>query len=459
LKKKFFSVLRWNIIGSIFYESLKFAHQIALLSVLGFTEYGIIGTTFSILYLAVHLADFESRPTLLPFLQIITKNKQRLKTFFSYYIAGNTILLAIGALIASSFFSRLLCPSTTMLLSLFFLIIFEGLSIFLRFFLHTVFINKPTVIIDSSIIIAYYCAIWIPFLFLGYPLTLELIFVPYLINSILTVTLFGVLLYRYHSSLPSTPTSHLPSNLFKRMLKIRIFSYGIHVSRYLFTGNFLAPFLALTSGIEYAGLLKFASYLADGVHAILKTSIGISGSTLLARLKDRSFTIKRRVFTALFKTLTMLLYPILIFLLVNYRSLVFLWAQHKNLNIAAIATTSAYLLTQPALLLSLMLLVVSLMDHFFLAYDEFFIIEERPAQLMFFKLFEFVLFYLFIFTSFITSLFIMILAVMLIRIFSFLILAMHSYYRWKITPYFGTKPRYVIISFLVSLLFLFSTWR
>ncbi len=436
--------------GSFLYEASRFVHQIALFKMLGVKSYGMIGTLFSIIYLTIHIADFESGSSLLPFLHSLKKSRPLFFRFITSYAIFNIALLKVAACAALLFSSTFLPGSTSIMkFVIFSLIVSEGIRMFLRFLLQTSFLAKQTVVTDLSLTMGYYLMVWIPVLLFQIPLSPLLLFGPYLLCSLCSVVVFSYFFIRFGFTLPATQES-APINIIRRIAKIRLLNHTTHISNQLFTGNFLAPLFALKFGLEYAGILKFASYLADSIKAIIKVSIGFSGSALLAHFKARSITIKRKVFRALWKTFNTVLYPIIIFLLINYKKVMLLFlATHQTAG----RTIISGVLSHHILVLSFILLLISITEHFFVAYEEFYLLEEKVGILLLFKLFEFTLFYGIIIMAARQSAFATLLSAVIVRLISFSLLALHAYSRWKIAPTFAIKPRYIVVSFVISLLF------
>ena len=117
-------------------------------------------------------------------------------------------------------------------------------------------------------------------------MTQNLVFIPYLIDSLLGVFTFTFLVFRFYKTLPEQPL-YIPKNLWKRIIKTRFFNYSIQVGKNLFTGNFLTPFFATSFGLKEAGIFNLANHIAESIKAMMKVTIIFSGNALLAKLKDR----------------------------------------------------------------------------------------------------------------------------------------------------------------------------
>jgi len=443
LTKKFSSSFRWNIAGSISYESIKILHQVFLLKTMESSSYGLMGSIFSIIYLTVYLSEFGFGATLPPFLNTFTQSKNNFKNIFiKYYFLPQFLLIFTGASIATLLYSKsFLCnrfSPFSFLIPL--IIIFESIRIFFRRFLHTVFISKPTVIIETVLVLIYIFVVWIPYLFFNFRMTQNLVFVPYLLDSVLGVSTFTFLVFRFYKTLPEKPLS-APKNLWKRIIKTRFFNYSIQVGKNLFTGNFLTPFFATSFGLKEAGVFNLANHIAESIKAMMKVTIIFSGNALLAKLKSTSITIKRQAFKLLGEKLNKVIYPLIIFLIINYRTL---------LNLRGISDIKSSTLT-----LALTFLLITFMEYFFLVYEQFYIVEERANKLFIFKFLEFTLFYSLIISKIFSSPIITLLGIVVIRFLSFAIIATNAYSLWKVKPNFRINYRYLFGCVTFSLLFYF----
>jgi len=439
--EKFSSSFRWSISGSFYYETLKMLHQIFLLKVMEASSYGHVGSIFSIIYLTIYLSEFGLRNSLPPFLNIFTQSKQNFKDLFiKFYVLPQVVVVISVAFIATFFYSKsflnnryspfmLLIPLT---------IIFESIRMLFRRFFHNVFISKATVIVETVLITFYVSVVWVPHLFFGLPMTTNLVFIPYLIDSFLGLAIFTFMSVKYYKTLPEQEKI-FPSNLWKRILKTRFFNYTIHVSQNFFTGNFLTPFFAMQFGLKSAGIFHLANHLAESIKAIMKVTILYSGGALFAKLKDRSLKIKQQAFKLLGEKLNIVVYPIIIFLIINYKTILKL---NRTANIP-----------QSTLSLSFLFLLITLMEYFFLMYDQFYVVEEQAGKLFVFKLLEFALFYGFIIANNLASPLTTLVGIIFVRTLSFVIISINAFAKWRIKPSFRIDYRFLISYVVVSILF------
>ena len=319
--RKFLKSFRWNFWGSIFYESLKFSHQILLFKNLILSSYGQVGIIFSVIFLITHLFGFAAEKSLAPFINDFMSSKLTVIRHALPYLLAQCPLLLLGG-IAYKFFiaERVAAPQILNIWIPILIIFFEGMRMLLRTLLHNIFIDKPTIITETLSMIFYFSLVWIPYFFFGKNLTIHSIFIPYLLTSIIAVFVFFIILGKHYLSLPITKES-TSENLLFRVIKTRFFNYTTEMSQYFFCGNFLVPFFGIKFGFEKAGIFKFASYLADAIKGVIHVVVGFSGGALLASLKTASKKEKLTAFYALNQKVINILLFVFIFLIVNYQTL------------------------------------------------------------------------------------------------------------------------------------------
>jgi len=441
LKQKFHTGFRWNVFGSIVFEAIKILHHVFLLKVLNPVEFGLLANLYSITYLTVYFSDIAATTTLPPFLNVFIKSKQNFKKLFSFYIFPQLPLLSIAAAIVTFLYSKSIFnhPSSPIMAIIPLLIVCEGMRIFFRAFLHYLFLHKLVIILENSLTCGYYAMLWFLYLFLGFKMTLNLIFIPFLLDSIAAIIIFIILSIRVYKKLPEE-SSNIPPGFYLRIIKNRMFNYPNQIVKNFFTGNFLTPIFAMQFGLQQAGVLKFSSMIADSVKAVIKAAINFSGNAFLAQIKTKSLDTKREVFQLLTTKLNNLMYFMIIFLLFNFKNLLGL-----RVSLDYVAQTS--------ISFSFIFLMIILAEHFFLVYEQFYVLEEKPHKFLIFKLLELFVFYLFVLSKPLTSPITTLLSVLFIQILSFTILSIHAHYQWRIKPTFKIKFINLFYYLFVALIF------
>lgn len=467
IHQKFICAFHWNLVGSISYESLKVLHCFLLFTRLDPVTCGFVGSLFSVIYLITRIADFGATNSIPPFHNLFTRNKENFRYFLIRYsliphlplILGGVIMVALIPFFGTfatvlkihlptsirNIFDALAnwaAPLTINNMTLYLvvlplIIILETIRSFFRQFLHTIFQSKTIVIAELIIFIGYLASIWIPHFIYEWPLTLNLIFIPHLADSMLALIVFMVMVHNFYKTLPHGH-ANLPPQLWKRLAATKSFNYLLRVTRHMFTSNFLTPLFAVKFGLKAAGIFYFASTLANTTQAIVRSLVNYSGGALFASLKDASQAEKKHAFDLIAQKLVRIVAPCIIFMIINYRSIIRLGQSGD--------------ITDVTFSLALLFLIISFTEFFFILYEQFYIIEEAADKLLVFKLFEVAIFYGLVTLSPSESQVATLASIIFIRVFSFVVIAVNAYYNWKIIPNFKTNHRLVAFSLMVSLL-------
>ena len=439
LKTKYHSGFRWTLTGSIIYEVLKAIHYFCLFKYLDIVSYGFIGSLFAVIYLTSKFADIGNSYSISPFYNYIITSKQTFKkTLLNYYLLPQLPILLITTTIATYFYIKYffngnqqifwaLLPS---------LIILETIRSFLRYFLHITFKNRTIVLIELTIFMIYLSSIWTLFLGFNFNLSPNLIFIPHLFDSGITVSIFIFLMLKQYNTLPQEKTK-FPKGLKKRIFHSRIFNYFLRISKDLFTSNFITPFFAAKFGLKQAGIFFLAGIVVTSLQSIVKAAISYPGNALLASIKNCPNKLKDEAFGILSTKLMVIISPLIIFTAINHKTLVRL-SNLKDIT----STTLSFLI---------LYLLITFIEFFFTLYEQFFILEEAGQRLFLFKLFEFMLLYAALTTNANASPSIILTSLIAIKVISLLIIAITAFYHWKIQPTFKISLNYFITCIGISL--------
>lgn len=435
-QKKFQTGYRWSFGGSLTFELSHIIHNGLLLYFLGASFYGLLGSLFSIVYLIINIANFGFESSVAPFLKIITSSQKSLRRVLPLYV-----LPQIGIILACSYlvflFSRSIFfhPNQPIHFLFFFLLATtEGIRIFFRRFLHNIFLNKATILVEHIATFSYYAIIWGSFL-CGRSLSLELIFIPYAFFSVFVIFIFFVMTYRYYKQLPTTGAL-VPRFFWRRILRARYYNSLISIEAFVISGNFLVPFFATSFGMQQAGLFKIANIAAHSIKALIKSIVHFPGAALLASAKTKAHHIKKVAFYTLSNKLHHIILFVIIFLSVNCVQIYFFYP------------TGTYF--RSAWWYTFIFIGITLIHQLFVLYEQFYIIEEFAHKLFFIKSIEFILFYFLIIANGYLTPITTLINIGLIQILSFGILATHAYATWRIKPYFRIRWSFIVYSFLVS---------
>jgi len=438
VKQKFASSIRWTIVGSVCYEMLKLVHQYFLFKHLPLPMYGLMGTLFSIVFLAIHFSYLVPEHSLTPFLSVISSSKQNFRKLLPWYVLPQLPLLIIGAFVAIFLYARSSLSELPpcFLWVPFCLIIAEGLRMFFRTLLHMIFIHKPTISIELCITIGYFATIWIGHLFLKVPFSMAFIFVPYLVGSVIALCLFSLLLFQFYRSLPLQSHASADDNILNRILKTSSYNYAMSITKNLFTGNFIVALFAQRFGLAEAGLFKFASYIADAMKGILHAVLGFSGSALLASLKQRSLSTKISAFRIINEKINKVIYAILIIMVANFKHLA--------------GGGGGGSLLELALLPAALFLLLTFLGHWSEVYVKFYTLQEQTRTAFFYKAFEAVLVVIVLGFGFVASPTMTMLALAMVKVVCFMLLSNDAYHKWRITPSLFPGWRFIVASTIIA---------
>lgn len=435
----------WALGGSITYEALKLVHLFFLFRLLEPSLYGTMGTILGSIYFTMYVADAGVANSLLPFLHLCLKSRQHCKRFllrycllphFPFIVLCSTVLIFV--------ISARVNLSTLPFVGFFIfgITILETMRTFARMFLYATFQARLTVTVEVSFFAFYVLALWIPYIVSSHLITLPYMFAIHALDSLLVSCFFFYLLRQFYYTLPEMPSAYLadsqalilrnepskasvsmdlfPATLPRRLVITRFFNYVLRLSRSFFSSNFLTPLFAVRFGLQSAGIFYFASMVASALYSVVKTSVGYSGSALLAHVKESSLAAKKLVFNELFNKLLYLVIPMATFIIINYHLIVQQNAQHSIAK-----TTVAF---------CLLFFFIQFTEFFFMIYEQFYILEEASGKLFLFKAFEMVMFFGFIVTANVASPLITLFGLVMLRLISLFIIAMNAFYLWRIYP-------------------------
>lgn len=421
LKKKFHSACRWIVCGSVLFETGRVIHLFFLIKYLANPAlYGIIGTLFSTIYLTARIIDFGATNSLPPYWLQLSQSKQNFQSLLIRYFMLPSIPLALIAPFVALYFFTTKLPHTSLYLFIIPpLIILETIRSFFRLFLHLAGKTSRVVSFELFSFVIFLCGIWIPLLFFNANPGINQLFIPFLIDTLLSVGFILFLVFKIYKKLPDIPPT-INRTLWQRLSQVRLLNFLLRISRDIFSNNLLVPIFATKCGLAQAGLFYFASQLARLLQEVLKGPLVYAGNSMLAELKDGSLAHKKTAFSQLSQKLMSLLLPMVIFLAINYRAL------------ARIAHNSST--TGITINFTLLFLLITLSESLFIMYEQFYIIEEAAIKLFLFKLIDFSLFYLLILSQNSISPIPALLAIIGIRALSLTLIAANAYFSWRVVP-------------------------
>lgn len=445
LYTKFIRGLRWNALESILYHCIFLGHQILLFKTIDRQLYGLSSTLIAALYAVVMIANLGLDQTFGPLFSKAKQNKALFTAIVWKQLLVQCALLSAGALLflyGNIFFvSSKIGSSLTISLICCALILSEGIKKSLRTLLQLAFLNPVTTTVEVATIASYVLLVW-GWYFLAGPITLLVLFVPFIITSILSVSTLLAFLYQFYKQVPSTGTilTTEKTALTQRIIKNRFYSALYSTGQQLFSSNILIPTIALHSGLVAAGIFNLIASFSYSLTSIFHKVGGFTTQALLAHIKEGDIHIKRETFAFIIREILHIIAAIIIFLIINYQKIL-------SFNHSFIATdwlVPAYLY-----------LGIILAEYLVIAYEKFYLNEERAEYLVLFYLATIITCSLVLFFSASLSATQLLASLLAIRIVSFVILAIISYRHWGIRPKGSISAWYLIATLIASTLFYF----
>lgn len=372
----FNSRFRFVVCISFLYEILIVLNAFAIMPILGFELYGLLGSILSFVHLSAHFADFGLSNSISPFLHEFLKNKNSWRSLFFYRTVMPHLLIIFLVAILSLF---ILCSMNfkidrSVFVIVFVLIIFESILSFMRQFLYALLDYSVIVaLIEFGLLCLRFALIWGMFFLYESFFSLNLILLLHLLSSCVCLFIFSILIYNNYLQL-SDDFYVLQDGLLFRIFVTRANSYFLRISRNIFSIHFLTPLFAVKFGLKIAGFFFFASKLAKIVQSVVKLSIGYSGNGLLASVKQESFIIKQQAFSFLFDKLISLIFTFF-FAFIFFSVILIHYELLRDVSLQIIV-------------LSMLFLFVTCFEFFFTLYEQWYINEEVSYLLIPMRLFE-----------------------------------------------------------------------
>ncbi len=161
--------------------------------------------------------------------------------------------------------------------------------------------NHLTTIIEIGGLFIYLVLFW-GFYFIEKTITLQSVFLPFLIQSILGLIPLTFIIINIYKGCPNWNSKKRT-----KILKSRFKGFIYQVSTLLFSSNVLITVFASKFGFVVTSYLKITNYLA----AIIPISIGMSSATILSQLKFRSNKEKREALHKIKTIFYLILFAIL----------------------------------------------------------------------------------------------------------------------------------------------------
>lgn len=429
-----FSV-RWNILESVWYQVLLFGHQYALYSLLPATDYGLIGTYFSLVYLSIQIFNVGLDKSISPYFADAIQSKKSAYAILIQPIVWHFLFLLsiVSCGLIGIYYNRIISLSLGLLLGC--MCISEALKKTVRSLLHCAFRHDITTVIELITISSYILCIWF-YYYLGYPLNTYALLIPMVITSAISLIVLIYYAYQWFINLPDTD-QYISISL-HRMIRHRLGVYGTQLSTLFFSSNFLVPLFAWQYGLEYAAVLKLIGYLHHVLHTIIHKIVGSSLYSCFAALKYEQFHLKYHFFNQVTYYVYQLLYGIFIFIAVNYYHVV----SFKDISV-----------TSPLFLIGYLFFIAILIENFLVSYEQLYQAEEKTYYINSINSMCLFILLLFCLTPIITNPAYFLTFFIIIRSIAIMCIAWHAYCCWSIPIQYAPQFATILYAFLCSTFF------
>ena len=442
LKESFRKASNTVMLGSIIFELSLILHNYFLMRyIVDKKVFGTIGTIFAIVYSVVRIIDLGATNAIPPYFTRVLKSRWHFKKIFLFYLLLPSFIFSVFIIPISLYFfySKIFSVNVSIWIVIFSMIS-ESLRSFLRLFLHVA--RRTYQIIYSELLsfLLFLILIWGPILFFQYQISIKYIFVSFFIYSFVTVLYFIWLTVNLYFEVPIDNPNGVIGLSRRKFFYVRATNLMLRISRDIFSYNLLTPLFALKCGLEQAGFFYFSSQIARSLQEVIKGQLIYPGNAWLATLKVSTLTEKRIAFSEISLRLFRIIVGIVIFLTINYNFFF------------AVATTNV---TNTMIVYALLFLFISLLESCFVAYEQFFIIEEATGRLFALKIIDFIFFYFFVLSQKVLYPTQALLSIILIRLCSITLVAFCAYLKWRIKPNVNIGKQFIFFWIAISLIIFF----
>lgn len=420
----------WVALESLTYYGLLSLHQIVLFRYTSPEIYGVIGTTYSLSYLCVYFLIAAFDKALAPFFARFTANRSGVRALF-WYQAIPTYIIACATLSILFWAKPYLAPkfhyfdfiSNQLFIVLAIKVILEITRKGIKTFLILTYQSHLAAIAEIIAMLTYIVMVWSLFLITG-TITLLKVFIPLVIAIFISAFIMMVRITGWYRSLPATGEL-VSSETQLQFAKNRIATMGFHMNRLFFTTEFLVPFFAYKFGLPAAGILKLASKIVSTFTIIIRRVFETASSVMMANVRECTLEDRVSMFSFITNWINQVMYALIIFFSINHRWL-FMTSEVASNGLSITEIAYAYLF-------------LSLTDNLFIAYEQFYIAQERAHYLLGLNMLSLCIFIGMLYTLNSFSPIYTIISLAIIRLFSCILLGFYSYAQWRIKPSLQVK--------------------
>ncbi|OGB83085.1 hypothetical protein A3F66_05075 [candidate division TM6 bacterium RIFCSPHIGHO2_12_FULL_32_22] len=318
LSKYFYFGVKWNAIEVSVYQLILIAHQTILFYWADSSIYGIIGTTFSFIYLSITILNFGLDKSLTPFYKYIVSSRSNFRRIFLVQLF---IQLLIIILFSSLFFVIVKPLIISQLIILLTIIITESFKKSLKTLAQLSFLNNITALLEISSIILYTSLFWSIYFFTK-KIDLFLALVPLLVESMLSLLLLGFVSYKIYSQITNIDTDTQFS--WKEIIINRIYIFLTQTINLAFSTNLMLPIIAYQYGFMAVSTLHFIKHFITFLYLFLEKTFGITTGSIFTRISSGDKELQQKYSSAIsliYKIVLLILLTITVLFLFNLFSL------------------------------------------------------------------------------------------------------------------------------------------
>jgi len=447
IKQRFGYSIRWNFLESVWYQLFLFSHQCTLYKTISAKQYGKIGTAFSLVYLAINLSNFGLDRSISPFFGTASQSRS-----LAYHIIMQPIIWQTGVLLTIAFLfctglyilqNHPWCSNMPFELGLLIgcMFITEELKKTVRTVLHCAFKHNITTAIELCTVVSYIIMVWSSY-YAGYPLDLQLVLIPMVITSAVSLCFLLYHLNAWYQSLPLIEDEGVVTVPTARILHHRLGAYVSQLATLFFSANFLVPLFAWKCGLAYAALFKLISHFNNIVYMIIHKIFGASLQACFALMRQEENEMRSDFFGTATNYVYQLLYGIIIIAVINGTRFLAL----KKMNADSDILSIGYLF-----------FISLLVENFFVSYEQLYQAEEKTAYLNLLNGANVIALLLFGMSSLSAHPIAFLLFFVAARLCALGLIGLHAYHQWRIPLQYSPQPITAISAILISLFLFFIT--
>ncbi len=427
------SIIWWHAGESIVYHGLLLIHQLMLFTLVLPSTYGLIGTTFSILYLAVNVINAGLDATLSALFIPYSTSKQLVWKLINIQLLINSSMSIAALIIIIAW--KISPPSPMITCIVLALILLESIKKIIKILLNLTLQFKITTIGELGTVASYVFFVWISYV-MGFSINIYLIFAPLLFVVLIETIIFFFYIYQWYQKLPSAYHQVMTANDYKLIVKTRIATLLNQLHHNFFSSNFLVLITAQFFGFDYAGVIKFASSIASNITVIFKKIFGTSNNIVAGIIKNKSIKTQKYFFSLITHKMYHVLFCLSLFFLINYKLLLQATDTSKNIVIC-------------------LSFLIIFMENFLLTYEQFYLIQEKISYLIFINSsIMFILYGIYLYRALFSPP-LLLLSIFLVRLLSLILTSLVSFFLWRLKPIETIWPFYLISSIIISFIIRF----